>query len=73
MVWLNDDTHLALFPAGIIVRDPHYHVSDMPQTGFEPAQNLSSDFVERGCAVVITTTSRRVKAHDLHLSFNIFW
>ena len=34
-------------------------ISDRPQTGFEPAQNLSSDLVEWSCAVVIITTSRR--------------
>ena len=31
-------------------------ISDMLQAGFEPAQNLSSGFVEWSCAVVITTT-----------------
>ena len=31
-------------------------IFDMPQARFEPAQNLSSDFVELSCAVVITTT-----------------
>ena len=30
-----------------------------PRAGFEPAQNLSSGFVERSYAVVITTTPRR--------------
>ena len=34
-------------------------ISDTPQAGFEPAQNLSSGFVEWSCAVVITTTPRR--------------
>ena len=34
-------------------------ISDMPQAGFEPAQNLSSGLVEWSCAVVITTTPRR--------------
>ena len=34
-------------------------IPDPPQTGFEPAQNLSSDFFERSCAVVITTASLR--------------
>ena len=34
-------------------------ISDTPQAGFELAQNLSSDFVEWSCAVVITTTPRR--------------
>ena len=31
---------------------------DTPQAEFEPAQNLSSDFVEWSCAVVITTTQQ---------------
>ena len=31
-------------------------ISDTPRAGFEPVQNLSSDFVEWNCAVVITTT-----------------
>ena len=34
-------------------------ISDMPQAGFQPAQNLSSGLVEWSCAVVITTTPRR--------------
>ena len=34
-------------------------ISDTPRAGFEPAQNLSSDFVDWSCAVVITTTPRR--------------
>ena len=31
-------------------------ISDMPLAGFEPAQNLSSGFVEGSCAEVITNT-----------------
>ena len=31
-------------------------ISDMLRAGFEPAQNLSSGFVEWSCSVVITTT-----------------
>ena len=46
VVWLTDERCLALLPAGTIVRDPHHLQSDMPQAGFEPAQNLSSGFVE---------------------------
>ena len=34
-------------------------ISDTPQAGFEPAQNLSSGLVEWSCAVVITTTPWR--------------
>ena len=35
-------------------------ISDKPRAGFEPAQNLSSGFVEWSRTVVITTTPRRV-------------
>ena len=38
-------------------------ISDTPRAGFEPAQNLSSGFVEWSCAVVITTTPRRHRCH----------
>ena len=34
-------------------------ISNTPQAGLEPAQNLSSRLVEWSCAVVITTTPRR--------------
>ena len=37
-------------------------IFDTPRAGFEPAQNLSSGFVEWSCPVVITTTPRR---HDI--------
>lgn len=37
---------------GWLVKD--VQVSDMPQSGFEPAQNVRSSFAERSCAVVIT-------------------
>ena len=36
-------------------------ISNTPQAGFEPAQNLSSGLVEWSCAVVITTTPPRLK------------
>ena len=35
-------------------------ISDTLRAGSEPAQNLSSGLVECSCAVVITTTSRRL-------------
>ena len=41
VVWLTDERHLALVPAGTIVREPS-RVSDTPRTGFKPAQSLSS-------------------------------
>ena len=33
-------------------------MSDTPQVGFEPVQNLSSEFVEWSCAEMVTTTPR---------------
>ena len=33
-------------------------ISDTPMAGFQPAQSLSSGFVEWSCAVVLTTTPR---------------
>ena len=33
-------------------------ISDTPRAGFQPAQNLSSGFVECSCAVVMTTIPR---------------
>ena len=42
-------------------RSSSSRISDMPRTGFEPAQNLSSGFVEWSYALVITTTTRRQK------------
>ena len=41
-------------------------VSDTPWAGFEPAQNLSSGFVELSCTVVITTTPRRQIQNSNH-------
>ena len=43
-------------------------ISDMPRTGFEPAQNLSLGLVGWSCAVVITTTPRRL----LNISLLVF-
>ena len=34
-------------------------ISDTPQAGFQPAQNLSLGFFEWSCTAVITTTPRR--------------
>ena len=31
VVWLTDERHLALFPAGTIVRDPHHRESLTPR------------------------------------------
>ena len=40
-------------------RSSPLRISNTPQVGFEPAQNLSSGLVEWSFAVVITTTPRR--------------
>ena len=56
VVWLTDERHLVVFPAGIIVRYPHHRES--PRAGFEPAQNMNSALDEWSCVVVITTTLR---------------
>ena len=48
-------------------------ISDTSRAGFEPAQNLSQDFVEWRCALVIITTPRRhVGLHQGHLVW-IYW
>ena len=41
MVWLIDERHLAVFPAGTIVRDPHDRESP---TGREQRLNLRAAF-----------------------------
>ena len=40
-------------------------ISDTPQAGFEPAQNMSSGFLERSYAAVITTAPRRRIDEDI--------
>ena len=48
-------------------------ISDTPRAAFEPAQNLSSGFVEWSCAVVITTTPGRhyiFRIGELQFSLN---
>ena len=45
-------------------------IYDTPRAGFEPAQNLSSDFVEWSCAVVITTTPRC--HHGVSIEYNAY-
>ena len=40
MVWLTNQRHLALFPAGTVVIDTHYRESlTCQEQDFEPAQN----------------------------------
>ena len=48
VVRLTDERRLVLFPAGTIVRDLHHlsPTSNTPRAGIEPAQSLSSGFVE---------------------------
>ena len=47
-------------------------ISDASRAGFEPAQSLSSGFVEWSCAVVITTTPRYLLAVKKFYAFQ-FW
>ena len=57
VVWLPDERCLRLTSSqDHCQRFSPSHISDNPPAGFEPAQNLSSDFVEWSCAVVITAT-----------------
>ena len=49
MVWLTDERRLAFILAS------SSRLSEKPRAGFETAQDLSSGFVEWGCAVVITS------------------
>ena len=67
--WLTDERCLRLISSrDHCQRFSLSQISDTPQAGFEPAQNLSSDFVEWSCAVVITT---RYTTSPLVLSFTI--
>ena len=56
VVWLTNERRLALFPAGIIVRDPHHRKSPTLSKQGLNLQNLGSGLIEWSCAVVITTT-----------------
>ena len=44
-------------------------ISDTPRAGFEPALNLSSDFAEWSCPVVITTIPRHASCAQYLVSF----
>ena len=60
VVWLNDERRFVLFPSrDHCQRSSPSRISDTLQTGFKPAQNLSSGLVEWSYALVITTTPRR--------------
>ena len=75
VVWLTDERCLAIFQAGIIVRDPHHRessrISDILRVAFVPVQNLSSGLVELSSAVVTATTPRRY-TEVLHRALRIF-
>ena len=43
-------------------------IFDMPRAGVEPAQNLSSGFIEWSCAIVMTTTPHHHIVHDFRLN-----
>ena len=80
-LWIDDDEDDKLFfgmvdrrEAFILIssrdhcqRSSPPRISNTPQAGFEPAQNMISGFVEWNCAVVITTTPRR---HIFYLNKN---
>lgn len=53
--------------------DSHHRKSQTccQQTGFEPAEGLSWDFVEGNCAVVISTTSISFSLKSTMLLLNI--
>ena len=58
VVWLTDGKCLALFPAEIIVRDPH-HLESPARREQDLNLRRTWGFVKWSCAVVITTTPRR--------------
>ena len=59
VVWLTDEMRFSLiYSRDHCQRSSPLQISDTLQTGFEPAQNLSSGFAEWSCVVVITTTPR---------------
>ena len=60
VVWLTDERRTLVSSQDHCQRSSPSRISDTPQAGFEPAQNLSSDFDEWSCAVVITTTSKSI-------------
>ena len=45
-------------------------ISDMPREGFEPAQNMSSDFDGWSCALVITATLRFI-VHNMNKDITV--
>ena len=63
VVWLTDERCLRLISSrDHCQRFSLSQISNTPRAGFEPAQNLNSDFVQWSCPVVITTTPWRHEA-----------
>ena len=74
VVWLTNERHLVLFPAGTIVRDPHHRKSPTRRKqDLKNAQNRSSGFVEWSCAVVTTTTSWRHNGTNFYKQLRTNW
>ena len=62
--WLTDERRFSFISSrDHCQRSSPSQISGTPRAGFQPAQNLSSDFVEWSCRVVITTTPRRHNAN----------
>ena len=62
VVWLTDERRFSLISSReYCQRSSPSRISDTARRGFEPPQNLSSDFIEWSCEVMITTTPRRHK------------
>ena len=53
VVWLTDKRHSLISSQDHCQRSSPSRISDTPQAGFEPVQNLNSGFHEWSCAVVI--------------------
>ena len=66
LVWLTDERRLALFSAGIIVRDPQQHESP---TGLEQDLNLRRTWVEWSSGLVEWSCAVRIKVHTVNGDF----
>ena len=58
MVWFTDEKRLALFPKDYCRRFSASRISDTPRAGYQPAQNLSSGFVDLQNNRVLTYEGR---------------
>ena len=65
VVWLTDERRSLISSRDHCQRSSPSRISDMPRSGSEPVQNLSSGFDEWSCAVVITTTPRLTSLYIL--------